>query len=51
MKNIYFTLIIVSILCMTGDNDSFIAFLIWHAVWFAVLLFSIHQLDRLEERA
>lgn len=51
MKNFYTGLAILSFLCVTGESDSLLAILVWDAVWIAVALFSIHQLDRLEEKA
>lgn len=48
MKTFYEVMLMISIVFMAGDSDSFLMFLIWHLVWFAVIVFCWHQLDRLE---
>lgn len=44
MKNVYMILLFISMLCLTGDCDSFIMFVLWEAVWFMVFLFCSYQL-------
>jgi hypothetical protein len=48
MKSVYEVMLLISIVCLAGDSESFLLFLIWHIVWFAVMLFCFYKLDRLE---
>lgn len=48
MKNFYEILLLISIIFQAGDSDSFLMFMIWHIVWFAVAAFCFYQLDLLE---
>lgn len=48
MKNFYGIMLMVSILCMAGDCDNFMIFLIWHAVWFMAFLISVKKLEGAE---
>lgn len=48
MKTFYEVLLMISIIFQAGDSDSFLMFLIWHIVWFAVAAFCFHQLAVLE---
>lgn len=49
MKNLYVSLCVISFIMLSGDSDSFMMFLIWHLVWFAVFVFSVYKLDGIEE--
>lgn len=44
MKDFYFIMLIISMISLSGDSDSFTMFLIWHAVWLAVLAFCAYKL-------
>lgn len=48
MKDFYSVLLMISIVFLAGDSESFLMFLIWHIVWLAVMLFCFYKLDRLE---
>lgn len=48
MMNFYEILLMISILCMAADSESMLMFLIWHIVWFAVMVFCWWKLDDLE---
>lgn len=49
MKNWYVMMLIISLICLSADSDSFTMFLIWHAVWLAVLAFCAYKLKGEEE--
>lgn len=49
MKNVYALLLIISALCITGDCDSFVVWMLWEIIWFAVFVFSSHKL--IEDRS
>lgn len=43
MKTFYDIMILVSMICLAGDSESFSTFLIWHAVWLAVMAFFMYM--------
>ena len=48
MKNFYEVLLFISIMCMAGDSESMLVFVIWHIVWLAVMAFCWWRLGVLE---
>lgn len=46
MKNVYFALAIIGVMCMTGECENFSIWLIWEAFWIAVTLLSIRNYDK-----
>ena len=51
MKTFYDIIIMVSLICLSGDSESFSTFLIWHAVWLAVMIFCIHMSNKEGDKA
>jgi len=50
MKQFYYAMALISVLCISGDCENFMAWIIWEAVWIAVALLCLRQIDRLEEK-
>lgn len=48
MKTFYEVLLMISIIFQAGDSESFLMFVIWHIVWFLVMVFCFYQLAYLE---
>lgn len=49
MKDFYMMLMLISIVMMSGDSDSFIGWLLWEAVWLMVILFCSYKLGETDE--
>lgn len=44
--NKYEFLMIISIICLAGDCDNFTAFIIWHLVWFMIMIICARNIGK-----
>lgn len=44
-KDMYRTLLAISILCLMGECDSIITLIMWDTLWFIILMVSVHKLQ------
>lgn len=45
MTHFYEIMIMISLIMLSGDSDSFAMFLIWHAVWLIIMLFCMYKVN------
>lgn len=49
MKDFYTALILISMVCMSGNSDSVVAWVIWETTFLIVILFCEMQIAKLED--